>query len=110
MMTTHMALVSRARMDGVISLLGFVTGARLLLNESEAYRRGRRGYDVELVVGGDDQIVTPPLVDASARIVRHLLAGMARVRYTIPPRVTHPSLLPCREMEALVGVLRRFLP
>jgi len=109
-MTTHMALHSRARLDGVVSLLGFVTGARLLLNEPEAYYRGRRGYDVELVAGGDDQIVTPPLVEASARIVRRLLVGMASVRYTVLPRVTHTSFLPGREMEALVGVLRRFLP
>lgn len=109
-MATHVALLSRTRLDGVVALEGFVSGARLLSRLPAAYHRGLRGYRVELVAGGPDAIVTPTLVEASARIVRRLLKGSARVSYTLLPGVTHQSFFtPGHDAVAVASVLRRFL-
>jgi len=109
-MATHIALVSRVRLDGVIPLQGFVPDARTALASKEAYHTGDRGYTVELVAGGADELVPPPVVEASARIVRDLLSGAARVKYTEQAGVSHTSFfLPGPGVKAVVGVLRRFL-
>jgi len=109
-MATHVALVSRSRLDGVVPLQGFLPGAPTLLASNETYDRGARGYDVEMVAGADDLIVPPLVVDASARLVRGLLAGLATVKYTALAGVTHTNFfLPGPSFDAVVGVLRRYL-
>jgi len=80
------------------------------LASNETYYTGDRGYDVELVAGSDDKIVPPLVVDASARLVRGLLAGLATVKYTALAGVTHTNFfLPGPSFDAVVGVLRRYL-
>jgi len=109
-MAVHVALVSRARLDGVVPLQSFLPGARTLLASNETYDTGARGYEVEMVAGSDDKVVPPLLVDASARLVRGLLAGLATVKYTVLAGVTHTNFfLPGPSLDAVVGVLRRYL-
>ncbi|OSX75081.1 hypothetical protein BU14_0256s0034 [Porphyra umbilicalis] len=109
-MATHIALVSRAHLDGVVLLQGFVPAARTLLASKEAYNSGERQYAVELVGGGADRVVPAPVVEASARIVEDLLPAAARVKYTVQAGVSHSNFFsPGPGVEAAVGVLRRFL-
>jgi len=109
-MAVHVALFSRVRLDGVVPLQGFLAGAPALLASNETYYTGDRGYDVELVAGSDDKIVPPLVVDASARLVRGLLVGLATVKYTALAGVTHTNFfLPGPSFDAVVGVLRRYL-
>lgn len=110
-MAAHVALQSRARLTAVVSLQGFVPDARRLARVPGTYEdRHRRGYPVELVAGAEDATAPPPLIAASAAIVRRLLRGVARVRYTAIPRVTHWSFFFQRaDADAVVGVLLRYL-
>lgn len=110
-MATHVALTSTARLAGVVALEGFVADVRRLSRVPGTYdRTHRRGYTLELVAGGADTSVPPPLVAASAAIGRRLLRGVARVKYTELPRLDHWSFfLAGADAKAVVGVLRRYL-
>ncbi|GAB0491311.1 hypothetical protein MMPV_002563 [Pyropia vietnamensis] len=110
-MVTHVALHSRASLSGVIALEGFMTDARRLSRVPGTYDDShKRGYPVELVSGGADVTAPPPLVAASAAIVRQLLRRVARVTYTDLPGVTHWSFFFAgADAKAVIGVLRRYL-
>lgn len=110
-MATHVALQSTARLTAVVALQGFVADARRLARVPSTYDdHSPRGYPVELVAGGADTTAPPALVAASAAIVRRLMRGVARVRYTALPGVTHWSFFfKKRDADAVVGVLRRYL-
>ncbi|OSX72316.1 hypothetical protein BU14_0446s0011 [Porphyra umbilicalis] len=107
---TAVAAMSAPRVDGVVAAQGFLPGAASLLRLAAALPRPRRGGRIELVAGGTDPSSPPPLVDASARVLRRVLGRAARVSYTLLPGVTHFSwVTPGRDADAMVGVLRRYL-
>lgn len=109
-MATHVALHSRARLDALVALQGFVADARRLDRVPGVVDAGDRGYPVEFVSGERDAAVPPALVAASAAIVRRLLRGAARVTYATLPRVTHSSFfLPGPDADAVARVLTRHL-
>jgi len=65
---------------------------------------------VEMVAGFADPTVPPPVVKASARILRGLLGRLAEVRCTVLAGGKHSNFFsPRSDVEAAVGVLRRLL-
>jgi len=86
------------------------SGARTLLASNETYHAVARGYGVEMVAGFADPTVPPPVVKASARILRGLLGRLAEVRCTVLAGGKHSNFFsPRSDVEAAVGVLRRLL-
>jgi len=107
---TTVAAMTAPRVDGVVAVQGFLPGAPSLLRLAPSLRRSRRRGRLELVAGGADPTSPPPLVDASARVLRRVLGRTARVAYTLLPGVTHFNFLtPGRDADAMVKVLRRYL-